>query len=102
MSIPITVYLCPVCEEPHRNAGDARFCCTPETSEAWECATRFPLCDVGFHLSEKEAKACASGLIGVCVCGHRGKSHGLASSWAGCYDLDCRCPKFEQAQAVAA
>lgn len=100
----ITVYLCPGCEQPFRESADARYCCPdyPAEADAWECGQRFPLCDKGFHLTKLEAGQCARGLLGICACGHLRKSHALVSQYPGCYDLDCRCPKFEQAQAVAA
>lgn len=100
-------FRCPSCAALYREEDEASDCCPrdwPDEDEGWECGN--PGCELdGIHETEREAEECAplQQRVVDCVCGHPAKCHALPQmTWQGCYDLDCRCPKFEQAQAVAA
>lgn len=87
----VTAFPCPECDQLWESERDAYTCCNGFLGrDAWECDNKW--CSE-FHKDEHAARFC--GKLMNCVCGHREASHNVASGWAGCYELDCRCHKYE-------
>lgn len=91
----VRAYPCPECDALYDDTGDAYKCCMdPFGVDAWQCDNRS--CEEVLHREEAEALNC--GRSRDCECGHMERVHSVAvgGGWIGCYDLDCRCPKYER------
>ncbi len=93
----VTCYPCQECDQLFLSVREAYECCGDWLGiDGWACDNS--KCGI-YHREEEEAKTC--GAPEGCACGHLPRHHAVANGWQGCYELDCRCPKYERMAVTA-
>lgn len=94
----VRCYPCQECDALYDDEREAYQCCADWRGvDAWQCVNMN--CEEIFHREEADARSC--GLSMDCICSHAPRVHNVAQGWTGCYELDCRCPKYERVSVAA-